>query len=70
MYYRCDCVDCCDAIVLWFHLLMSSSRHVHVMRRLMQKRRVSRNKNRESLLYIIVVIALFVAMLLSCGLIC
>ena len=42
MYYRCDCVDCCDAIVLWFHLLMSSSGHVPVMRRLMQTRHVSR----------------------------
>ena len=48
MYNRCDCVDYCDAIVLWFHLLMSSSRHVPVMRRLMQKRHVSRNKIRES----------------------
>ena len=43
-FYRCDCVDCCDAIVLWFHLLMSSSGHVPVMRRLMQKRHLCCNK--------------------------
>ena len=37
------------AIELWFHLLMSPSCHVPVMRRLMQKRHVSRDKNREAL---------------------
>ena len=45
MYYRCDCVDCCNAIVLWLHLLMSSSCHVPVMRRRMQKRHLSCNKS-------------------------